>query len=87
MGAEVAYQVAASAETRTPNLHRAKIAQQKSADGRMATEAAWLKGRDSQEGNRKTSLTLTGLLMEGLFSGIMWVIEDVLPDRAPSKAE
>jgi len=42
MGAEVDYQVAAPTETRTPNLHRATIAQQKSADGRMATEAARL---------------------------------------------
>src|SRR6266852_4180643 len=40
MGAKVDYQVAAPAETGTPNLHRAKIAQQQSADGRMATEAA-----------------------------------------------
>jgi hypothetical protein len=32
----------------------------------MATEAAWLKGRNSQEGRRKTYLTLTGLLMEGV---------------------
>jgi hypothetical protein len=42
-GAEVDYPVAAPAELRTPNLHRAKIAQQKSADGRMATEAARLR--------------------------------------------
>src|ERR1700730_4924160 len=69
MGDEVDYQEADDAATRTPNVHRAKIAQQKSADGRMATEAAWLKGRDSQEGKRKTSLTLTGLLMEGLGLG------------------
>src|SRR6266478_1892045 len=40
MGAKVDNQVAAPAETGTPNLHRAKIAQQQSADGRMATEAA-----------------------------------------------
>jgi len=40
--AEVDYQVAAPAETRTPNMHRAKIAQPKSADGRMAPEAARL---------------------------------------------
>src|SRR6266576_3290966 len=52
----------------------------KSADGRVATGAAWLKGRNSQGGreekkhpykkkkrkNRKTHLTHTGLLMEGL---------------------
>jgi hypothetical protein len=66
MRAEVDYQVAAPAEMRTPNLHRAKIAQQKSADGRMATEAARLERKEPQEGKRKTDLTLTGLLMEGL---------------------
>src|ERR1700680_4957321 len=52
----------------------------KSADGRVATGAAWLKGRNSQGGrekqkhpyrkkkrkNRKTHLTHTGLLMEGV---------------------
>jgi hypothetical protein len=46
MGAEVDYQVAAPAETGTPNWHRAIIAPQTSADGRMATEAAWLKGKE-----------------------------------------
>src|SRR6266478_3591303 len=40
MGAKVDYQVAAPAKTGTPNLHRAKIAKQQSADGRMATDAA-----------------------------------------------
>jgi hypothetical protein len=64
MEAEVDNQVAASAETRTPNWHRARVAQQKSADGRMATEAARLNARNPQ-GRRKTNLTLTGLLMEG----------------------
>jgi hypothetical protein len=47
MRVEVDYQVAAPAEMRTPNLHRAKIAQPKSADGRMATEAARLKCKTS----------------------------------------
>jgi hypothetical protein len=37
-GAEVDNQVTALAETRTPNLHRATSAQQKSADGRVTTE-------------------------------------------------
>jgi hypothetical protein len=46
MGAEVDYQVAAPAETGTPNWHRAIIAPQTSTDGRMATEAAWLKGKE-----------------------------------------
>jgi hypothetical protein len=39
---EDANQVAAPAETSTPNWHRARIAQPKSADGRKATEAARL---------------------------------------------
>jgi len=66
IGFNYAYQVAAVAEMRTPNLHGAKIAQQKSADGRMATEAAQLKGKKPTGGKRKTDLTLTSLLMEGL---------------------
>jgi hypothetical protein len=32
----------------------------------MATEAAWLKGKKSLSGKSKTTLTVTGLLMEGL---------------------
>src|ERR1700730_15025904 len=52
MGAKVDYQVAAPAETGTPNLHRAKIAQQQSADGRMATEVARRK-RKGLTGRRK----------------------------------
>jgi len=32
----------------------------------MATEAARLKNQEPQEGRRKTVLTLTGLLMEGV---------------------
>src|SRR5258708_35576361 len=63
MGAEVDYQVAAPAEMRTPNLHRANHRSQKRADGRMATEAARLKRKEPT--GRKTGLTLTGLLMEG----------------------
>jgi len=66
IGFNYSYQVAATAEMRTPNLHRATIAQQKSADGRMATEAAQLKGKKPTGGKRKTDLTLTGLLTEGL---------------------
>jgi hypothetical protein len=66
MGAKVDNQVAAPAETRTPTWHRATIAQEKSADGRMATEAARLKCKEPQGGKRKTSLTRTGLLMEGV---------------------
>ena len=67
MGAKVDYQVAAPAETRTPNMHGAKIAQKYSADGRMATEAARLELKEPQEGIRKTDLTHTGLLMEGVW--------------------
>src|ERR1019366_8167430 len=65
-GAKVDYQVAAPAELRTPNLHRAKNRSPKSADGRMATEAARLKRQNLLIRKRKTDLTLTGLLMEGL---------------------
>ena len=35
----------------------------------MASEAAWLKGKDGQRlplGKNKTTLTVTGLLMEGV---------------------
>ena len=53
MGAKVDYQVAAPAETGTPNLHRAKIAQPKSADGRMATEAARLERKEPQKEEEK----------------------------------
>ena len=67
MGREVDSQVAAPTETRTPNLHRAKIAHQ-----RVRMEG-WRQGRlgskedhSTIKGNYKTVLTLTGLLMEGL---------------------
>jgi len=53
MGAEVDYQVAAPAELRTPNLHRAKNRSTKSADGRMATEAARLKRKIPWEKKEK----------------------------------
>jgi hypothetical protein len=42
---EVDYQVAAPTETSTPNLHRA-TSLTKSADGRVATEAAWFNGNN-----------------------------------------
>ncbi len=78
MGAEVDNQVAAPAETRTPSLHRAIIAQQKSADGRMATEAARLKRKKKPQGGKtKADLTHTGLLMEGL----------ILSGRVPTQLE
>src|ERR1700680_2651383 len=66
METEVDYQVAAPAEMRTPNLHRANNRSKKSADGRMATEATRLKRKNPLIRKRKTGLTLTGLLMEGL---------------------
>ena len=62
-GTEVANQVAAPAETRTPNLHRATRS--------LIEECGW-KGSDSCSSARKMTnknqdnlLTLTGLLMEG----------------------
>src|ERR1700674_5264950 len=64
MGTEVDYQVAAPAELRTPNLHRANNCSPKSADGRMAAEADEFHRRP-HDGNYKTWLTRIGLLMEG----------------------
>jgi hypothetical protein len=68
----------------TPSMRRPVT---KSADGRVATGAAWLKGRNSQRGreeqkhayrkkkrkNRKTHLTHTGLLMEGVGLTSGWI--------------
>jgi hypothetical protein len=59
------YQVAAPAELRTPNLHRANIAH-----NRVRMEG-WRQRRPGSNGKtpdkkRKTNLILTGLLMEGL---------------------
>src|ERR1700674_4528455 len=65
VGTEVDYQVAAPAELRTPNLHRANNRSTKSADGRMAAEADEFHRRPL-DGNHKTCLTRIGLLMEGL---------------------
>ena len=66
MGAEVDSQVAAPAETRTPNMHRAINS--------LLNECGWKDGdrgglapRQNPGGEKsKTNLTLTGLLMEGL---------------------
>ena len=65
-GTEVDKQMAAPAETRTPNLHRANQA--------LIEECGW-KGGDSgdsvgkknlvQRKNKRSPLTPTGLLMEG----------------------
>jgi hypothetical protein len=64
-GGEVDKQVAAPAETRTPNWHRAKQSLIESADGRVATVAARPEKNSGQQKPRRTHLTLTGLLMEG----------------------
>ena len=68
---EVDNQVAAPAETRTPNLHRAnKNRSSKSADGRVATVVA-TRHREKNRVQRKNNrilLTPTGLLMEGLYT-------------------
>jgi hypothetical protein len=45
-----------------PSEHRSH----KTADGRVATEAAWLRGKDRPKKERYSLLTGTGLLMEGL---------------------
>ncbi len=52
MGVTVDTQVAAPAEMRTSNLYRAKSRSIKSADGRMATEAARLERKEPQEGRK-----------------------------------
>src|SRR5712692_7660088 len=65
MESKVDNQVAAPAETRTPNLHRAKIAHRRV---RMEGRRQWqLGGREKlvQRKNKRTLLTPTGLLMEG----------------------
>src|SRR6266849_6931044 len=66
MESKVDNQVAAPAETRTPNLHRAKIAHRRV---RMEGWRQWqLGGREKlvQRKNKRTLLTPTGLLMEGV---------------------
>src|SRR5712691_3587890 len=63
-GAEVDKQVAAPTETRTPNLHRAKIAHQ-----RVRMEGWRLLDSKAAYGRKiKPSLTRTGLLMEGVYT-------------------
>jgi len=67
IGSQVDYQVAAPAELRTPNLHERKS---------LKKECGWKDGDKSGSGSqatdyrkkeeRKTDLTHTGLLMEGL---------------------
>ena len=67
MGAKVDYQVAAPAETGTPNLHRAKIAHKRVRMEGWRQRRLGAKTRNSQGGRRKIDLTLTGLLMEGIW--------------------
>src|SRR5437763_3526227 len=55
-----------SRRSRRPNWHRANNRSQKSADGRMPTEAARLRAKDSHLRKNKTVLTRTGLFMEGV---------------------
>jgi hypothetical protein len=66
--AQVANQVAAPAVTRTPNLHRAKIAHRRV---RMEGWRQWRLGKEKslvQRKNKRIDLTPTGLLMEGNFA-------------------
>jgi hypothetical protein len=53
---EVDNQVAASAETRAPNLHRARQSLSESADGRVATVAARLEKKQMTNKNHKNQL-------------------------------
>ena len=67
VGEEVDSQVAAPSETRTPNLHRAKIAHQRvRMEGWRQRRLGSKEDHWTTKGNYKTDLTLTGLLMEGL---------------------
>jgi len=71
MEREVDNQVAAPAETRTPNWHRAKQSLIESADGRVATVVARREKNLVQQGkNKRIDLTPTGLLMEGDFTSL-----------------
>ena len=68
-GRKVDNQVAAPAETRTPNLHRAKQNRSsKSADGRVATGPARLRRMNEKQNLCRNNLTPTGLLMEGVYT-------------------
>src|ERR1700693_1128115 len=56
-----------TAETRTPNLHRANIAHQRvRMEGWRQRRLGSKEDHSTTKGNYKTDLTLTGLLMEGL---------------------
>ena len=68
MGAKVDYQLAAPAETGTPNLHRAKIAHKRVRMEGWRQRRPGSNARNPREGKRKTHLTHTSLLMEGVDS-------------------
>ena len=61
-------QMAAPAETRTPNLHRAKRIAPRNADGSMATVATRREKNDVPRSKNRIDLTPTGLLMEGVYT-------------------
>jgi hypothetical protein len=67
---KVAKQMAAPAETRTPNMHRANESLLESADGSMATVATRQEKTFASEKEHGIRLTPTGLLMEGLYTQI-----------------
>jgi hypothetical protein len=70
VGREVDSQVAAPTETRTPTLHRAKIAHQRvRMEGKRQRRLGCKEDHSTTKGNCKIGLTLTGLLMEGLIRG------------------
>ena len=57
-------QMAAPAEPRTPNMHRAKQSLLESADGSMATVATRREKNHVPQSQNRIDLTPTGLLME-----------------------
>jgi hypothetical protein len=66
VGAEVDSQVAAPAEWRTPNLHRAKIRSTKECGWKDGDRGGPAQTEKPSDREKQTVLTLTGLLMEGL---------------------
>ena len=63
-----AKQIAAPAEPRTPNVHRANESLLESANGSMATVATRQEENLVQRSQRSIDLTPTGLLMEGVYA-------------------
>ena len=73
-GTEVDNQVAAPAETRTPNLHRANLIAHRRV--RMEGWRQWRLGREKQrdqQSPKRIPLTPTGLLMEGVITSMRFV--------------